>query len=61
VAHFADAQRQTIGGTSHGMNAASPAMFTRYVHECVAAQSHARPSPPRRGRPHSPGAAAASA
>ncbi|EGC98185.1 putative hydrolase or acyltransferase [Burkholderia sp. TJI49] len=32
-----NAQRQTVAGASHGMNAASPAVFNRYVHEFVAA------------------------
>ncbi|WP_175673266.1 alpha/beta fold hydrolase [Burkholderia ambifaria] len=32
-----DAQRQTVAGASHGMNAASPAVFNRFVHEFVAA------------------------
>ena len=31
------AQRQTVAGASHGMNAASPAVFNRYVHDFVAA------------------------
>ncbi|MBU9546972.1 alpha/beta fold hydrolase [Burkholderia multivorans] len=32
-----NAQRQTVAGASHGMNAASPAVFNRFVHEFVAA------------------------
>ncbi|MDF3085648.1 alpha/beta fold hydrolase [Burkholderia sola] len=31
-----NAQRQTVAGASHGMNAASPTVFNRYVHEFVA-------------------------
>ncbi|KVC77856.1 alpha/beta hydrolase [Burkholderia ubonensis] len=32
-----DAQRQTVAGASHGMNAAAPGVFNRYVHEFIAA------------------------
>ncbi|AOK27408.1 alpha/beta hydrolase [Burkholderia ubonensis] len=32
-----DAQRQTVAGASHGMNAAAPGAFNRYVHEFIAA------------------------